>query len=145
MDNKGFIFTLDAVLALIPVFLVIIAVSGASQGNLIQPSQQVRLSHQAQDTLDAMAQYRNGGETLLEEIVMVLKSNNNDVSGVDAARKIAGAFLNKTLPGANYELIELNQLNGETIVSKGVRDKAQNVAVGTKNYGNYCFKLYVWD
>ena len=145
MDNKGFIFTLDAVLALIPVFLVLIAVSGASQGNLIQPSQQVRLSHQAQDTLDAMAQYRNGGETLLEEIVMVLKSNNNDVSGVDAARKIAGAFLNKTLPGANYELIELNQLNGETIVSKGVRDKAQNVAVGTKNYGNYCFKLYVWD
>lgn len=145
MDNKGFIFTLDAVLALIPVFIVLIAVSNTGQGNLIQPSQQIRISHQAQDTLDAMAQYRTGDETLLEKMVTVLKANNNDESGVDAARKLAGAFLDKTLPGANYELTELNQLNGKKIISKGNRDKAQNVAVGSKNHGNYSFRLYIWD
>lgn len=145
MDNKGFIFTLDAVLALIPVFIVLIAVSNTGQGNLIQPSQQIRISHQAQDTLDAMAQYRTGDETLLEKMVTVLKANNNDASGVDAARKLAGAFLDKTLPGANYEFTELNQLNGKTIISKGNRDKAQNVAVGSKNHGNYSFRLYIWD
>lgn len=145
MDNKGFIFTLDAVFALIPVFIVLIAVSGAGQGNLIQPSQQVRLGHQAQDTIDAMAQYQTGDETLLEEIVIVLESNKNDASGVDAAGKLAGAFLNKTLPAANYELTEINQLNGKTIASKGKMDNTQNVAVGSKTYGKYSFKLYVWD
>jgi len=144
MDNKGFIFTLDAILALIPVFIVIMAVSGADQGNLIQPSQQVRLNHQAQDILDAMAQYHAGDDTLLEEMVNVLETNNNDGSGVDSAGKLAGAFLDKNLPGANYQLIELNQLN-KTIIYKGDIDKAQNVAVGSKNYRNYSFKLYVWD
>jgi hypothetical protein len=144
MDDKGFIFTLDAVLALIPVFIVLITVSGVSQGNLIQPSQQIRIGHQAQDTLDAMAQYHTGDETLIEEMVIFLESNNS-ASGVDAAGKLAGAFLDKTLPGTNYKLIELNQLNGKTIISKGDMDKAQNVAVGFKNHGNYTFKLYIWD
>ena len=144
-DNKGFIFTLDAVLALIPVFIVLMAVSGVDQGNLILPSQQIRLSNQAQDTLDAMAQYPNTDNSLLEEMVMVLKANNNDGAGVNAAKDVVRGFMNKTLPGRNYKLVELNQLNGDTIISRGDMDDAQNVAVGLKNYGNYSFKLYVWD
>ena len=145
MDNKGFILTLDAVLALIPIFIVLIAISGIDQGNLILPSQHIRLGHQAQDALDAMAQYSTGDDNLIEEMVTVLESNDNDASSVDAAGKLACAFLDNTLPGTNYELIELNQLHGKTIISKGDMDNAQNVAVGSKNYGNYSFKLYVWD
>lgn len=82
---------------------------------------------------------------LLEEMVTALEANNNDEYGVDTASKLAGVFLNKTLPAANYELTEINQLNGKTIVSKGKMDTAQNVAVGSKTYGKYSFKLYVWD
>ncbi len=145
MDDNGFIFTLDAVLALIPVFIVLMAVSGVDQGSLILPSQQIRLSHQAQDTLDAMAQYHTSESTLIEEMVMVLKANNNDATGITGAGKLAGAYLDDNLPGMNYELVELNHLNGETIISKGNMDNAPNVAVGTKNYGDYCFKLYVWE
>lgn len=145
MDNKGFIFTLDAVLALIPVFIVLMAVSGVDQGSLILPSQQIRLAHQAQDTLDAMSQYHTSESTLIEEMVMVLEANNNDVAGVDAAGELASAYLDNNLQGLNYKLIELNQLDGATIISKGEINNAPNVAVGSKNYGDYCFKLYVWD
>lgn len=145
MDNKGFVFTLDAVLALIPVFIVLMAVSGVDQGSLILPSQQIRLTHQAQDALDAMAQYRASESTLIEEMVMVLQANNNDAAGVDGAGKLAGAYLDDNLPGMNYKLVELNQLDGATIISKGDMDDAPNVAVGSKNYGDYSFKLYVWD
>lgn len=145
MDNKGFIFTIDAVLALIPVFIVLMAVSGVDQGSLILPSQQIRLSHQAQDTLDAMGQYHTSEGTLIEEMVVVLKVNNNDATGVAGAGKLAGAYLENNLPGMNYNLVELNHLNGETIISKGNMEDAPNVAIGTKNHGDYCFKLYMWD
>ncbi|MBU4536358.1 MAG: hypothetical protein KKF16_11290 [Euryarchaeota archaeon] len=47
MDNKGFIFTLDAVLALIPVFIILMTLSGVYHGSLILPAQQIHLSHQA--------------------------------------------------------------------------------------------------
>ncbi|MDD1775242.1 MAG: hypothetical protein LUQ24_06910 [Methanobacterium sp.] len=140
MDNKGFIFTLDAVLALIPVFIVIMALSSSNDGALIQPSQQMRLSHQAQDTLDAMAQYQISDLTLIGEISKEL--NEGDRNG---ARDLAREFLDENLPGAKYKLIELNQLNGASIISTGDMDDAQNVAVGTKSYGNHSFKLYLWD
>lgn len=145
MDNKGFILTLDAVLALIPVFIVLMAVSCVDQGSLILPSQQIRLSHQAQDALDAMSQYQTSEHTLIEEIVLVLEANNNDATGVYAAGELASAYLDSNLQGMNYKLVELNQLDGATITSKGDMDNAPNVAVGSKNYGDYSFKLYVWD
>ncbi len=145
MEDKGFIFTFDAVLALIPVFIVLMAVSSVNMGSLIQPSQQVRLSHQAQDSLNLMAQYQNPGGTVLEEISTVLKANQNNPAGIDAAKKIADGFLDKNLPGMKYKLIELNQLKGATITTNGNIDEAENVAVGNRKYGNYSFQLYVWD
>lgn len=145
MDNKGFIFTFDAVLALIPVFILLMAVSSVNMGSLIQPSQQVRLSNQAQDSLNLMAQYQNPGGTVLEEISTVLKANQNNLAGIDTAKKIADTFLDKNLPGMKYKLIELNQLKGSTITTNGNVDGVGNVAVGNRNYGNYSFQLYVWD
>jgi len=145
MDNKGFIFTFDAVLALIPVFILLMAVSSVNMGSQIQPSQQVRLSNQAQDSLNLMAQYQNPGGTVLEEISTVLKANQNNLAGIDAAKKIADTFLDKNLPGMKYKLIELNQLKGTTITTNGNMDDVGNVAVGNRNYGNYSFQLYVWD
>lgn len=145
MDNKGFILTLDAVLALIPVFIVLMAVSCVDQGSLILPSQQIRLSNQAQDALDVMSQYHISEHTLIEEMVLILEANNNEATGVDGAGELAHAYLDSNLQGMNYKLVELNQLDGATITSKGNMDNAPNVAVGSKNYGNYSFKLYVWD
>ena len=144
MDKKGFIYTFDAILAIIPVFILIISVSSVNQGEMILPSQQIRLHHQAQDTLELMAQYYDSDITVLEEITLVLKANNNSAAGVEAAEKIASSFLEKNLPGSNYQLLEINQLNA-TIISKGNMENADNVAVGSINYGNYSFKLLVWD
>ena len=145
MDSKGFIFTFDAVLALIPVFIVLVAVSGINQGCFTLSSHQVRLDHQAQDSLDLMAQYQDSRGIVLEEIVRILQVNHNNPAGIDAAGKIAQEFLDKNLPGKKYKLVELNQLNGAAITSNGNLDGAKNLAVGSRSYGNYSFQLYVWD
>ena len=144
-DDKGFIFTIDAFLALIPIFILLMAISSMNQGDLILPSQQVRLSNQAQDALDVMAQYHISESTLIEEMVKILEVNGTGTSGVDSAGALAHAYLKDNLPGMNYELVEMNQLNGKTITSNGTMNESSNVAVGTKNYGNYSFKLYIWD
>lgn len=145
MDNKGFIFTVDAVLALIPVFIVLVTVCGVDQGSLILPSQQVRLNHQAQDALDSMSHYNSTQNTLIERMVIVLEKDNNGQAGVHAAGDLARAYLDNDLRGMEYKLVELNHLDGATIISKGDIDNAQNVAVGSKNYDGYSFKLYMWD
>ncbi len=146
MDERGLALTFDAVLALIPVFIVIMSVANLGSSHLTPSSLQTQLSHQAQDSLDLMAQYRDHGQlTILEEITTTLESNHNNATGVNAATLIAGQFLNKTIPGMKYAFIELKQLNKASIASKGDLKDAENVGVSSRSYGNYTFQLYVWS
>ncbi|MCE7699254.1 MAG: hypothetical protein K8E24_010725 [Methanobacterium paludis] len=145
MDERGFAFSLDAVLALIPVLIVAAAVTGLNYDPLTTESH-VRLSHSAQDSIEAMAHYKqDDGSNTLQDISNILKENQNDETGIKNAGQIAGSFLNKTLKGANYSLTEETQLKGKVIASNADLNSADNVAVGVKNCDNYTFKLYVWS
>jgi hypothetical protein len=145
MDERGFAFSLDAVLALIPVLIVVAAVTGLNYDPLTTESH-VRLSHSAQDSIEAMAHYKqDDGSNTLQDISNILKENQNDETGIKNAGQIAGSFLNKTLKGANYSLTEETQLKGKVIASNADLNSADNVAVGVKNCDNYTFKLYVWS
>jgi predicted nucleotidyltransferase len=145
MDEKGFIFSWDAVLALIPVFVVITAIFNVNYSSLEDPNQDIRLSHMAEDSMNAMASYRqNNGLSLLENISKVLSEHQNDVTGIKEAGKIAGPFLDKTLKGVNYRLTEENQIN-KTITASADFKGADNVEVSSRSYGGYIFKLWVWE
>lgn len=145
MDEKGFIFSWDAILALIPVFVVITAIFNVNYSTLEDPNQDIRLSHMAEDSMNAMASYRqNNGLSLLETISNTLLEHGNDGTGIKEAGKIAGPFLNKTLPGVNYRLTEENQIN-KTITASADFKGAENVEVSSRSYGCYIFKLWVWE
>jgi uncharacterized BrkB/YihY/UPF0761 family membrane protein len=144
MDERGLALTFDAVLALIPVLIVLMSVANLGGSHLTASSLQI--SHQAQDSLDLMAQYRDHGQlTILEEITTALESNHNNATGVEAASLIAGQFLNKTIPGMKYVFIESKQLNKASIASNGDLSNAENLGVSSRSYGNYTFQLYVWS
>lgn len=147
MNEKGFILTMEAVIALIPLFIVLVAVTNISNDDITFSSQQIRITQDAQDVLETMAQYRNGtnSETLLQSMTFALIVNKNNQTGLREAGLIAGSFLNQTLKGMKYNFTEVNQLDGATIVSNANMDEAENIAVGSRSYGNYNFKLYVWD
>ena len=145
MDEKGFIFSWDAVLALIPVFMVITAIFNVNYSSLEDPNQDIRLSHIAGDSMNAMASYRqNNGLSLLENISKVLSEHQNDGTGIKEAEKIAGPFLDKTIKGVNYRLTEENQIN-KTITASADFKGAENVEVSSRSYGGYIFKLWVWE
>ena len=145
MDDKGLIFTLDAALALIPIFIVVVAVANFGDSGLISPSQQVRFVQDAHDTLEIMGTDQNGLKSnVLKNMAAVLIENNNSEEGIQEAGEIAGSFLNKTLGNSKYSLTEINQLN-KTIASNGNINNANDASVGFKSCENYIFKLCIWN
>lgn len=142
MDDKGFIFTIDAVLALIIILIALAAVASITESPL---SSQIRLSHNAQDVLETMATYKKSPEesTILQDIASILTANN-DQTGINEAGKIAGAYLNHTLGSAKYNFTETNQLN-TTLAANADMKEANNIAVSAKSCEGYIFRLYIWD
>ena len=76
MDKKGFIFTFDAVLALIPLFLTIILISNLSVAPNSQS--QVIISQSAQDCLDILAASQIEERTVMESMVLTLKTDKEN-------------------------------------------------------------------
>ncbi len=145
MDECGFILTLDAILAMIPIFIVILSVANTTYNyNNFNPEN--RFYHEAHDTIELMAEYHGpDGLTTLEEVSNELSDNSNPINRVQYAKEKVDPLLNKTLKGLNYSLVEVNQLNGKEITSNGDIREAKNVAVAIKYYRNYIFKLYVGE
>lgn len=145
MDNNGFIFTMDAALALIIVFIALAAVANVNNSSS-SPSSQTRLFHNAQDTLETMAAYKTGPEgfTVLQNIAIVLAANKNDKTGINEAGQEAGVYLNQTINSTKYNFTEINQLNA-TIAANADMKEANNIAVGVKSCDGYMFRLYIWD
>ena len=142
MDNKGFVFTLDAALALIIVFIALAAVASINESPL---SSQIRLSHNAQDVLETMVTYKKSPEepSLLQNVASILSANKNDQTGIKEAGQVAGAYLNQTLNSTKYNLTE-TQLNA-TIAANADMEEASDIAVGVKSCDGYMFRLCVWD
>ncbi|MCZ3371279.1 MULTISPECIES: hypothetical protein [Methanobacterium] len=142
MDDNGFVFTLDAVLALVIVFIALAAVASINETPL---SSQIRLSHNAQDILETMSAYKKWSEepSVLQNIANILSTHNNDQSGIKEAGQVAGIYLNQTLNSTKYNLTEA-QLN-ITIAANADMEEAGDVAVGVKSCDGYIFRLCVWD
>ncbi len=145
MDDKGIIFTLDAALGLIIVFILLAVVVSVNDSQLSSPPQ-IRLSHEAQDTLETMAIYKTGPEgfTVLQNVAVILAASNNDETGIKEAGQVAGIYLNQTLRSSKYNFTEVNQVN-TTIAANADMKNASNIGVGVKSYQSYMFRLYVWD
>jgi len=145
MDDNGIIFTLDAALGLVIIFIVLTAVVNVNESQL-SPSAQIRFSHNAQDVLGTMTSYKTGaeGSTVLQNVTLILTANRNDQTGIKEAGQLAGTYLNRTLGNTKYNFTEENHVNG-TIVANADMKKASNIAIGVRSCDNYTFRLYVWD
>ena len=139
MDQKGFIFTFDAVLALIPLFLVIIVISNLPVSS--EDQSQVTLSQDAQDYLDVLASTEINSRSVMESMVQALSTGRE--SGVKEAGDLAKSVLDNLTNDKSYKLLETSQLNGTTIISQGNLDSSSSVASATCNWGNYTFVRYV--
>ena len=147
MDNKGLIVSSDAILSLIVIFILFATITNISGDKSGSITQQGVMAKNAQDTMELMASYKNisTNKTVIELMADQLIKSGNEKSGVDSAGQIASLFLDKTLTGSNYNLIEINMLNGTTIASNADINQADNISSASRSYGEYTFKLYIWN
>ena len=141
MDDKGLAYTLDAVLAQIPVIIVIFRVSNFMAS--VEPAHPVHSSQNAQDILELMSYSEVNHISVLEKISLILSSGNNSRASITDAQKIASSFLDEKLAGNDYLLTEENQLRGEILAGKMDLKKEDNLATASMNCGNYTFRIYI--
>jgi hypothetical protein len=144
-DDNGIFFSIDAGLALIPVLILLFTI-GNINVNCTYSYNENRYFHSAQDYAELLSNYYGPDEDcILEKVSNALSEDHDGEKGIENARKILDPFMKKNLGKMNYRIVELNHLNGKELASKGSYDKAEDVGVAVKGYGDYLFKLYVWE
>lgn len=137
-DEYGIFFCYDALLALIPIIIILSAVTQI-QFNPSDSQMEKVLFHQAQDTLDMMSvQNRPEEPSILERLSFSISNNN-----LESTHQIADSWLKNKLGKRKYRLIEVNHLNGREICSGGEINRAKNVAVAVKCQDQYIYMLYL--
>jgi hypothetical protein len=134
-DDRGTFFSIEATLALIPLFILIATITNINI-DYTNTRQEIVLYHQAQDTLDLMS--NNGSDSVLDQVSYAISNKQ-----LDNAKKIADPYLKKTLSNRKYKLVEMKQLHGDEICSNADFDNIDNVAVALKYRKNCYYKLFI--
>jgi hypothetical protein len=144
-DVNGIFFSTDVALGLIPLIILILTVANTNidYTDLYLEKQYFQ---KAQDTAELMSTYtEHSDQTLLQKVSNAISENQNKKIGIERAKNITSPFFERTIGKMKYRLEEINYLQGSEIISNGDIKTAKNVGVAVKCYGNYLFKLYVWQ
>ena len=139
MDEGGFIFSVDSILMLIPVFILIATVSGMS---LNVPHESPY--YQSQDVMETLYNIGENSSTIsLSTIANNISSGDVDDAGNMAKTESFRQILDKSY--RNYELGYMDSSGTfKPLVSKGSMGSSPNIASVTRIYNGVTFKLYMW-
>jgi hypothetical protein len=144
-DVNGIFFSMDVALGLIPLIILILTVANTNI-DYTDSYLEKQCFQKAQDTAELMSTYtEHDDQTILQKVSNALSKNRDKKIGIKAAHNITSPFLGRTIGNMKYRLEEINYLQGSEIISNGDIKKAKNVGVAVKCYGNYMFRLYVWQ
>ncbi len=145
MKKGAFIFTMDAVLALIPVFIIVASISGITYS----PTQFVAplLQKQAQDSLEILLL---GDTPLINQYI----SNNSTVSKIQSALNgtVTYSFMliyNSTSTSSNWRFVT-GRGNGSVnaTVVQSSKDAASDIYAADRivyqNNTKHQFRMYIW-
>lgn len=144
LDSKGSFFIIDAILAIVLILIVFFIVNSAISIPTPEYSYQTKDNRDVQDIMELLSgKVDFTDQTFLGEISNILKENKNSKQSIREVSKISKDKLD-SYNLDNYQFSENNVLKGEVLASSGDYNKAQNVSVATRNYGDYSFTLSVW-
>lgn len=133
MDDKGFIFTADSILMLIPIFIVITAVSHL---NMAVPS--VSPYYNPQDVMDTLY---NSVNCSLPDMADDITYNPTNISAYNSTdlKQVLNSY------NCNYNFTYSVNGNVYTLINKGIMSNAKGtVTSSSRIYDNVTFRLYMW-
>ena len=144
LDNKGSLYIIDAVLAIILLLIVFLVINATVTMPTHEYSYESRDIKDAQDVMELL-----GGkidfqdQSFLGEISEILKEGKNSKKSVSEVSEISKNKLN-SYNLDNYKFTETNVLKDKVLASKGNYNNADNLSVATRTYGEYSYTLSIW-
>lgn len=143
-DEKGNLYIIEAILAIAILFVAIFVVNTVISLPSADYSYQSHDLRSAQDIMEALSgKVDFTDQTFLGEISAILKEKKNSKKSVQEVSDICQNRFDGFKLG-NYKFTENSKLKGKVLASKGNYDKAKEVSVATRTYGEYSYTLYVW-
>lgn len=144
LDEKGYLYIIDAFLAVVLILTVFLIVNTAISIPSPDYSYQTHEIRKAQDTMELLSGKINSTDkTFLAEISLILEDGGNSKESVREVSKICDDKFSE-FDIEDYRFSENNILDGKTLSSKGDYSKAGNLSVATRNYGDYSYILSTW-
>ena len=145
MNNKGYFALFDGIVAIIILFTVFLIF------NLVisVPDNSVStVSYEFKDSQDVMEQLSSKVNitdvSFLESITSILENGRNSKASIRKVSVLCGEKFKNLGLTKNYYFTETHHLNGVEIISNGNMESASNITTASRNYGDYCYVLYVW-
>ena len=144
LDNKGSFYIIDAILAVILLLMVFLIVNSAISMPTYEYSYESKDIRAAQDVMELLSgKIDFNDHTFIGKISEILKDGKNSKESIGKVSEISKSKLN-SYNLKNYRFCENNVLDGKVLASRGNYDKADNVDVATRTYGDYSYTLSVW-
>ncbi|MBE6500839.1 MAG: hypothetical protein E7Z79_00135 [Methanobrevibacter thaueri] len=145
LDNKGSFYIIDAILAiflLLIVFLVVNAAISMPTADYSYESKSIRTAQDVMELLSGKIDFSD--QTFLGKISNILGDGENSKESVREVSEISKSRLD-SYKLENYQFSESNVLKGKVLASKGDYEKADDVDVASRTYGEYSYTLSVWQ
>lgn len=144
LDEKGYFYIIDAVLAVIlilMVFLVVNTTISIQNPDYSYDSHEIRTAQDIMEILSGKIDFTD--RTFLGDISKILEDNKNSKDSIREVSKICeNKFTSFNL--TNYRFSENNVLNEKILAVSGDYSKVIKVSTATRNYGKYSYTLSVW-
>ena len=145
LDNKGSLYIIDAVLAIVLLLIVFLIINTAINVPTHEYSYETRDIRQAQDVMELLSgKIDFSDRTFIGDISWMLDDGKNSKQSVREVSQISKDKLD-SLNIKNYRFTETNVLDGEVLASNGNYDEGGSVSVATRTYGDYSYTLSVWQ
>ncbi len=142
MNNNGSLISIDAISALIILFIFVSSVTNIITYSKNNYMLEMESMHDVQELMDLLTtQELIENQTILEQLSQNLNHNNSYYN--TKTKEIIENFMKINAPELSYEFREINIIN-KTIASKGEKYRAKNVNSAIRHYGNYTFQLSCW-
>ena len=144
LDEKGSFYIIEAILAitlLMTVFLIVNTTISVENPDYSYESKEIAMAQDTMGILSTKVSFHD--QTFLGDISKILKENDNSKESIREVSQMCEDKL-ETFNLENYKFSENNVLNGKVLASSGDYQKAGEVTVATRNYGEYSYTLSVW-
>lgn len=144
-NERGYVAVFEALIVIFLVLTCVLFLNSVVVTSNPSLSQKSDNFNKAQDIMEALSGKVNfTDETFLSEISNILSDRWDKNKAIEEVSELTKSKFEELGLKDNYKFVEVNEFNGATLLDSGNYDSAENISIASRNYGDYCYRLYVW-